>query len=378
SEEEDDDEDDFKEEADINDDERTESDNDEVTKELYKDVNVNLGNKDANMTYVDQSATEQQHASHQSGFEQEEEDSHVTLTLVLDAQKTGDVATLVIEKHVTESLEDDVLTRSSSKLQSSYEVAATLFEFELTKILIEKMKKNKPFDIADYKRELYDALVKSYNTDKDIFESYGEVFSLKRSRDERYKERDPSTGSDRGTKRRKSSKNAESSKDSKSKSAYAEELSHTVKDSGMQQDQEFITRDNDEQPTNKEVTKANWFKKPERPLTPDPDWSFEFFLRNRVLLWRCLKIRVLWWTVLIDSSLIGLTVLIEIVALKTILVVILLCRLMKSRWTCLIRNILTILNEIPDCCGLKLLDVIMKYGKIIFSSSEWTLVIAMV
>nr|GFC71659.1 hypothetical protein [Tanacetum cinerariifolium] len=52
--------------------------------------------------------------------------------------------------------------------------------------------------------------------------------------------------------------------------------------------------------------------------------GFEFALRNRVLLWRCLKIRVLWWTVLIDSSLVWLTVLIEITALETILVVILL------------------------------------------------------
>nr|GEW20039.1 hypothetical protein [Tanacetum cinerariifolium] len=76
---------------------------------------------------------------------------------------------------------------------------------------------------------------------------------------------------------------------------------------------------------------------------------------------------VLRWTVLIDSSLVGLTVLIEIVALKTILVIILLSRLMKSRRMCLIRNILTILNEISDCCGLKLLDVIMKYRKIISS-----------
>nr|GFB74514.1 hypothetical protein [Tanacetum cinerariifolium] len=42
--------------------------------------------------------------------------------------------------------------------------------------------------------------------------------------------------------------------------------------------------------------------------------------------------------------------------------------LMKSRWTHLIRNVLTILNEISDCCGLKLLDVIVKYGKIIPSS----------
>nr|GEY16544.1 hypothetical protein [Tanacetum cinerariifolium] len=93
------------------------------------------------------------------------------------------VATLVIERNVIESLEADVLTRSSSQPQSSYEAAATLSEFELTKILIEKMEKNKSFDVANYKRELYDALIKSYNTDKDIFESYGEVFSLKRSRD---------------------------------------------------------------------------------------------------------------------------------------------------------------------------------------------------
>nr|GEW97402.1 hypothetical protein [Tanacetum cinerariifolium] len=98
--------------------------------------------------------------------------------------------------------------------------------------------------------------------------------------------------------------------------------------------------------------------------------GFEFALRNRVLLWKCLKIMVLRLTVMIDSSLVGLTILIEIIALKTILVVILLSRLMKSRRTCLIRNILTILNEISYCCGLKLLDVIVKYRKIISSSGE--------
>nr|GFC71298.1 hypothetical protein [Tanacetum cinerariifolium] len=95
--------------------------------------------------------------------------------------------------------------------------------------------------------------------------------------------------------------------------------------------------------------------------------GLEFALRNRVLLWWCLKTRVLLWTVLIDSPLVGLTVLIliEIIALKMILVVILIIRLMKSQWTHLVRNILTVLNEISDCCGLKLLDVIVKYWKII-------------
>nr|GEY88929.1 zf-CCHC domain-containing protein/UBN2 domain-containing protein [Tanacetum cinerariifolium] len=83
----------------INDEERMdEEEEDEVTKKLYKDVNVNLGNKDTEMTDADQGALEQQNASQQSGFEQEEEDAHVTLTHVLDTQKTrvdNDIASLI-------------------------------------------------------------------------------------------------------------------------------------------------------------------------------------------------------------------------------------------------------------------------------------------
>nr|GFA25485.1 hypothetical protein [Tanacetum cinerariifolium] len=118
-------------------------------------------------------------------------------------------------KNVTKSLEAAVLTRSFSQPKSTYEVAASLSEFELTKILLDKMKESKSHLRFDYKKKLYDALAESYNTDKDIFKSYGEVFSLKRSRDDKDKDQDPSAGSDRRTKRRKSSKEAESSKDSR-------------------------------------------------------------------------------------------------------------------------------------------------------------------
>ncbi|GJX90327.1 hypothetical protein Tco_0343653 [Tanacetum coccineum] len=97
---------------------------------------------------------------------------------------------------------------------------------------------------------------------------------LKRSRDDSNKDQDLSAGSDRGSKRKKSSKEAESSKDSRSKekkssrtskdasqsqhkssgkSSHAEEPSHIVDDSGVQQDQEFDTGNNDKQPTDKEV-----------------------------------------------------------------------------------------------------------------------------
>ncbi|GJW90779.1 hypothetical protein Tco_0168332 [Tanacetum coccineum] len=122
------------------------------------------------------------------------------------------------------------------------------------------MEKNKSFDKADHKKELYKALIRAYKTDRDLFNTYGEVFSLKRGRDDRDKDKDPSARSDRGLKRRKSSKDAESSKESRSKEnkssrtskdasqsqhkssgkyVHVEEPSHTVEDSGVKQDQEF-------------------------------------------------------------------------------------------------------------------------------------------
>ncbi|GJS02847.1 hypothetical protein Tco_0319355 [Tanacetum coccineum] len=147
-------------------------------------------------------------------------------------------------------------------------------------------------EVSDFQKNLYNALVESYNNDNDIMSSYGDVVILKRGRDDQDKDEDPSAGSDQGMKRRKSGKDAETSNDSRSKekksssiskdashhkssgkSVHAEDPSHTVEDSGMQQDQEFIMGYNNEQPADKEVTKADWFKKPERPPTPDPDWS---------------------------------------------------------------------------------------------------------
>ncbi|GJZ56450.1 hypothetical protein Tco_0611643 [Tanacetum coccineum] len=80
---------------------------------------------------------------------------------------------------------------------------------------MDKMEENKSYLRADYKKELYDALIKSYNTDKDLFDTYGEVLSLKIGRDDQDKDQDPFVGSDRGTKRRKSSKDAKSSRDSR-------------------------------------------------------------------------------------------------------------------------------------------------------------------
>ncbi|GJY20391.1 hypothetical protein Tco_0392957 [Tanacetum coccineum] len=174
-------------------------------------------------------------------------------------------------ENVTKSLRSAVLNKSSSQPKSTYKAAASLFEFELTKIFLDKMEESKSHLRADYKKKLYDALVESYNTDTDLFNTYGEVFTLKRSRDDSDKDQDPSDGSDRGTKRRKSSKEAKSSKD----------LSLTVDDLGAQQDQEFNTGINDEQPADKEVSNDDWFKKPKRPPTLNSDWNMRQHVDSR-------------------------------------------------------------------------------------------------
>nr|GEU71636.1 retrovirus-related Pol polyprotein from transposon TNT 1-94 [Tanacetum cinerariifolium] len=72
------------EEEKIDDEETLDEEDDEFTKEMYNDVNVNLGNRDVDMTDVDQGEADQQNVSQESGFKQVDEDAHVTLTLVLD------------------------------------------------------------------------------------------------------------------------------------------------------------------------------------------------------------------------------------------------------------------------------------------------------
>ncbi|GJV88798.1 hypothetical protein Tco_1532736 [Tanacetum coccineum] len=76
-------------EENINDEDKIdEEENDDIIKELYKDVNVNLGNEDAEMIHDDQGGADEHNVPQESGFVQEEEDAHMTLTTVHDSQKT--------------------------------------------------------------------------------------------------------------------------------------------------------------------------------------------------------------------------------------------------------------------------------------------------
>ncbi|GKB44080.1 hypothetical protein Tco_0889022, partial [Tanacetum coccineum] len=97
-----------------------------------------------------------------------------------------------VEKYVTEILGDEVLARSSNQPQSSYAMVASLSEFELNKILIDKIEENKSINRSDVQKNLYNALLESYNSYKDIFSSYGDVVTIKRRRDDQDKDEEPS------------------------------------------------------------------------------------------------------------------------------------------------------------------------------------------
>nr|GEX46205.1 hypothetical protein [Tanacetum cinerariifolium] len=116
-----------------------------------------------------------------------------------------------IEQAMNEQLEAKVLTRSSHSSKTSYAVAADLSEMELKKILIEKMEGNKSIQCSDEQRNLYKALVEAYESDNIILDTYREIVTLKRRRDDDAdKDEEPSAGPDRGSKRRKEGNEPES------------------------------------------------------------------------------------------------------------------------------------------------------------------------
>ncbi|GKF56718.1 hypothetical protein Tco_0167058, partial [Tanacetum coccineum] len=85
-------------------------------------------------------------------------------------KEVSNFAPLVIQNMVTKSLEQAVLAKESSQPQSSYEAVVTLTEFELKKILIDKMDKSESYLAAPESkhRECYEERgLKKRKTSKD-------------------------------------------------------------------------------------------------------------------------------------------------------------------------------------------------------------------
>nr|GEY44005.1 hypothetical protein [Tanacetum cinerariifolium] len=142
--------------------------------------------------------------------------SFLTIPVTILPKAVSDFATPIIINTINKSIEKIILAKSSSQPQSTYKAAASLIEFELKKILLDKMQKSKSYRVDQEHKELYDGLVKSYKLDKDLFESYGS----------KSKESKPS-----------SSKGTKSQPKSSGKSEQEEESVFTVADIDMVQNQ---------------------------------------------------------------------------------------------------------------------------------------------
>nr|GEV01641.1 hypothetical protein [Tanacetum cinerariifolium] len=114
-----------------------------------------------------------------------------------------------IKKFVNEKLKAEVLTCSSNKAKTSHVVAANLSEIELKKILIDKIEINKLIHRSDQQKTLYKALIDAYETDKVILETYGDTVTIKRRRDDEDDDKEPSAGSNWGSKRKRAGKEPE-------------------------------------------------------------------------------------------------------------------------------------------------------------------------
>ncbi|GKC34059.1 hypothetical protein Tco_1046443 [Tanacetum coccineum] len=239
---------------------------------LYRDVNVNLEGRDTEMTDAPRTIVQ---------TTQVIEDTHVIITPVnpedeaqaenadflnklddnikkiikdqVKEQVKAQVSKILpkIKKTVNEQLKAEVLTRSSNESKTSHAVAANLSELELKKFPIDKMEINKSIHRPDEQKNLYKALVNAYESDKLILDTYGDIVSFKRHKYDEDKDKEPSAGSNRGSKRRRARKDPESTSAPKEKnskttgkstegskshhkstgeSAQAKEPMHTAKD----------------------------------------------------------------------------------------------------------------------------------------------------
>ncbi|GJV34436.1 hypothetical protein Tco_1394836 [Tanacetum coccineum] len=152
--------------------------------------------------------------------------------------------------------------------------------------LFETMTKSKSFDRNTKHRALYHALVESILEDEEAMDKGVADKLTKRKPDDADKDEDPLARPGQRLKRKKTSKDDEPSKKVKltdtskgtnksqpktiGKFAQAKEAVFKARDTQMPQNQEEDMGKTDEPPSVK-ADPNDWFKKPKRPPTPDPE-----------------------------------------------------------------------------------------------------------
>ncbi|GJU21051.1 hypothetical protein Tco_1154393 [Tanacetum coccineum] len=191
---------------------------------LYGDLNVNQERRDTDIT--------EPHA----------EDTHVTLTAdpLVVHQQSSLVSSYLVSKYIIPTMHEEaidvVVQLKTNKLREEAQAENQDFlnslDSNINKIIKEqvrsqtskimsKVKKyvtetlgakvleNKSIDRSEVQTNLYNALVEEYTSDKDLLSSYGDVLIIPSRRDDKDKDEESSAGSNQGTKRRRSGKEAE-------------------------------------------------------------------------------------------------------------------------------------------------------------------------
>ncbi|GJU32805.1 hypothetical protein Tco_1176394 [Tanacetum coccineum] len=183
----------------------------------------------------------------------------------------------------------------TKEANTSHAVAANLSELELKRILIDKMEANNSINRSDIQKQLYKALVEAYEADQILLDTYGDTVTIKRPRDGADDDEEPSAGTDRGSKRRRSGKEPASTSapsetttkttgkttstgtkthtKSASQSAPAGDAMHSTDVFKGPADQEFETGVQDEQAEEEVQHPSDWFQKPTRLPSPDHAWN---------------------------------------------------------------------------------------------------------
>ncbi|GKC89849.1 hypothetical protein Tco_1150498 [Tanacetum coccineum] len=175
------------------------------------------------------------------------------------------------------------LTTEATNLPSTLPNFTSVFQFDNRVTTLEKevveLKRNDPLNtqvtalvdehldsrLGATKDEFMNYLSASITTriTEQLKNQLPQILPKERSQKDKDKDEDPSDGSDRGLKKRKTSKDAKPAK---------EEPEFEVADSDMPQDQEDNPGNDDEEPKGKVASKRDWFTKPKRPQEPtDPD-----------------------------------------------------------------------------------------------------------
>ncbi|GJU11419.1 hypothetical protein Tco_1133815 [Tanacetum coccineum] len=204
---------------------------DEENRELYGDLNLNLDRQDAEMT--------------DGQTNQETEEAHMTLTTEppIVQQQSSSVSSDLVAKFINPSPDtgiDSILNPNAAVFvipssatiipqtpipiiqpqQQTHDSTTTttiiptttmpeipnfasLFGFERRVSSLES-------DLSELANSLrLRALLEAYNSDKDLLSSYGEVVILKKGRDDQVKDKEPSTGSNRGSPQKSSGKSVQ-------------------------------------------------------------------------------------------------------------------------------------------------------------------------